>query len=228
MTSPHLIESVRLELRKKSDPSYSIQRWFKEPIKAYNVRSKDIKRIAKDFFPSCPDCELIDACDALWSSGFLEEGTVAIEWARKAKLYEFHMLETWVYKFARNWAHIDGLCCYVIGPMLLKKPEHAERVKSWTKSTNKWKRRAAAVSFIVPVRKGLYKEQVFEIASLLLKDKDDMVQKGYGWMLKEACKKFEKEVFDFVIRNKKDMPRTALRYAIEKMPAELKKQAMQK
>jgi len=223
-----LIESIRLELRKKSDPSYSIQRWFKEPIKAYNVRSADVKKIAKDFFPKGPTCELIDACDALWASGYMEEGTIAIEWAKKAKLYEFHMLETWVYKYVKNWAHVDGLCCYVIGPMLVKKPEHIDRVKSWTKSSSRWKRRSAAVSFIFPVRKGLYKEHMFDIASSLLKDNDDIVQKGYGWLLKEGCKKFQKEVFDFVMKNKKDMPRTALRYAIEKMPEELKKQAMAK
>lgn len=224
----HLIESIRLELRKNSDPTYNIQRWFKEPIKSYNVRSKNVKKIAKDFFPTCPACELIDACDALWSSGYLEEGSIAIQWVRKAKLYEFFMLETWIYKYVKNWAHVDELCGKVLGPLLIVKPEHIDRVKSWTKSTNRWKRRAAAVSFIVPVRKGLYKEHMIDVANLLLKDNDNMVQKGYGWLLKEGCKKFQDEVFDFVMKNKKDMPRTALRYAIEKMPAHLKKEAMVK
>lgn len=225
-----LIESIRIELAKNSDANYkkNLQRWFKEPIKAHGVRSDKVKQIAKTFFPKCPACELIDACDALWSSGYVEEGAIAIEWARKAKLYELHMLETWLYKYVNNWAHVDGLCCYVIGPMLIVKPEHIERVKSWAKSTNRWKRRAAAVSFIVPVRKGLYKEHVFDVAISLLKDKDDIVQKGYGWMLKEACKKFEGEVFDFVMKHKDFMPRTALRYAIEKMPAEKKIIAMAK
>jgi 3-methyladenine DNA glycosylase AlkD len=53
-----------------------------------------------------------------------------------------------------------------------------------------------------------------------------MVQKGYGWLLKEASKKHQEEVFDFVMRRKAEMPRTALRYAIEKMPIDLKKRAM--
>lgn len=224
----NLIDSIRIELRKNSDPSYNVQRWFKEPIKSYNVRYPVVKKIARKFFPTCPECELIDACDALWSSGYQEEGSIAIQWVKKAKLYEFFMLETWVYKYLKNWAHIDELCCGVLGHLLIVKPEHIERVKSWTKSTNRWKRRAAAVSFIVPVRKGLYKEHMFEVASLLLKDNDDLVQKGYGWLLKEGCKKFQDEVFEFVMKNKKDMPRTALRYAIEKMPASLKKRAMEK
>ena len=57
---------------------------------------------------------------------------------------------------------------------------------------------------------------------------DDMVQKGYGWMLKEASKPWQREVFDFVIRNKAVMPRTALRYAIEKMPPDLRAKAMER
>jgi 3-methyladenine DNA glycosylase AlkD len=55
-----------------------------------------------------------------------------------------------------------------------------------------------------------------------------MVQKGYGWMLKSASKPHENEIFDFVMQNKARMPRTALRYAIEKMPSELKASAMAK
>jgi 3-methyladenine DNA glycosylase AlkD len=55
-----------------------------------------------------------------------------------------------------------------------------------------------------------------------------MVQKGYGWMLKEASKPYQKEVFDFVTSHKAVMPRTALRYAIEKMPADLRAKAMVK
>ena len=59
-------------------------------------------------------------------------------------------------------------------------------------------------------------------------DTDDLVQKGYGWMLKEASKKHQTQVFNYIMKNKAKMPRTALRYAIEKMPVELKKQAMKK
>jgi len=60
----------------------------------------------------------------------------------------------------------------------------------------------------------------------LLHDPDDLVQKGYGWMLKEASRKHQQEVFDFIQEHKKTMPRTALRYAIEKMPDDLRKEAM--
>ena len=71
-------------------------------------------------------------------------------------------------------------------------------------------------------------EPVFKIADILLLDEDDMVQKGYGWMLKVASNHEPKKVFEYVMRHKKEMPRTALRYAIEKLSPDLKKQAMAK
>lgn len=89
-------------------------------------------------------------------------------------------------------------------------------------------RRAAAVSLIVPAKHGKYVDDVLEIADLLLTDNDDMVRKGYGWLLKEASRKHQNKVFDYVMRNRKSMPRTALRYAIELMPKELKAGAMTK
>jgi len=55
-----------------------------------------------------------------------------------------------------------------------------------------------------------------------------MVQKGYGWLLKEASRKHQREVLDYVLTKRKTMPRTALRYAIELMPKELRAKAMKK
>ena len=66
------------------------------------------------------------------------------------------------------------------------------------------------------------------IADILLEDKDDLVQKGYGWLLKEASRTHQDQVFEYVMRNKAVMPRTALRYAIEKMPEELRRKAMER
>lgn len=77
-------------------------------------------------------------------------------------------------------------------------------------------------------KKGLFLEDIIHIADLLLPDNDDMVQKGYGWLLKEASRKHQKEIFDYVMLHRKCMPRTALRYAIELMPKEMKADAMRK
>ena len=81
---------------------------------------------------------------------------------------------------------------------------------------------------IYPLRKGKYLNDAFKIANILLKDDDDLVQKGYGWMLKEASPRFEDKVFEYIMSKKEVMPRTALRYAIEKMSGDRKQVAMAK
>ena len=65
-------------------------------------------------------------------------------------------------------------------------------------------------------------------ADMLLLDQDFLVQKGYGWMLKEAGDRYSIEVFRYIIKDKEEMSRVALRYAIEKLSPELKKKAMAK
>jgi 3-methyladenine DNA glycosylase AlkD len=107
-------------------------------------------------------------------------------------------------------------------------PEYIAKLKGWAKSNNRWVRRAAAVSLIVPARKGNFLSDIFEIADILLMDKDDLVQKGYGWMLKAASQAHQQDVFSYVMSKKAIMPRTALRYAIEKMPKELREEAMRR
>jgi len=84
------------------------------------------------------------------------------------------------------------------------------------------------VSLTVPAKKGLFLWEAFEICDMLLVDEDDIVQKGYGWLLKEESRKHQKDVFDYVVKNKEIMPRTALRYAIELMPKELRVTAMKR
>ena len=121
----------------------------------------------------------------------------------------------------------------------MKYPDYIAKLKDWAKSPNRWVRRGSAVSLIIPVRKGLFLDDIIEIAHILLHDKDDLVQKGYGWMLKAASlsetfvkssdemkRKHLETVFNFVMKHKATMPRTALRYAIEKMPVDLKVEAM--
>ena len=89
-------------------------------------------------------------------------------------------------------------------------------------------RRAAAVSLIVPAKKGQFLDEVFAIADILLLDTDDLVQKGYGWMLKAASQSHEKRVYEYVVKHRTVMPRTALRCALEKMPKALRQKTMER
>jgi Predicted DNA alkylation repair enzyme len=73
----------------------------------------------------------------------------------------------------------------------------------------------------------MFLDVVFATAEALLMDKDDLVQKGYGWALKAASEAHRDEVYDFVTARHTTMPRTAFRYALEKMPTDMRKQAME-
>jgi len=211
----------------------SSQGYFKENIQFYGVTVPKVTKIAKQFYAQIADWSKADVweiCDRLWLSGMLEESFIASEWAylqqHRFEPSDFLIFEKWIKHDVNNWASCDTLCNHTVGAFVLTFPEFVESLKAFTHSENRWVRRAAAVTLIIPARKGLFQSSIFEIADQLLTDRDDLVQKGYGWMLKAASESDQKAVFNYVIRHKAIMPRTALRYAIEKMPAELKEVAM--
>ncbi len=209
--------------------------FFKEQIIVYGVKSATVQKIAKEIFAEIkdkPKAELLSACEKLWQSGYMEESFVACVWSeklgKKLEPTDFETLERWIKNYVTNWASCDTLCNHTVGDFMMMYPEFISKLKEFAHSENRWVKRAAAVSLIIPARKGLFQKEIFEIADILLMDSDDMVQKGYGWMLKAASQHDQQAVFEYVMSKKAVMPRTALRYAIEKMPEELKKQAMQK
>jgi len=232
-----IIQEVRGELKKHIDLEYkeSVKRFFKEDqeISHYGVRTPVVRKIAKLSFKKIKDKskdEIFQLCQDLLQSGLAEERAIASIWASYLKDQysrdDFPFFKSWLKKYVKNWGACDSLCCFVLGPFVLKFPEYMDELKKWTESKNRWERRAAAVSMIVPVKKREYLSDTFEIADLLLFDEDDMVQKGYGWLLKVASNTFPDEVFQYVMKHKATMPRTALRYSIEKMSADRKKKAM--
>jgi len=232
-----ILDKVRRELREASDEKTRETglRFFKEEVSLYGIRAKTVSEIARTNYALIkerPIQDILRLCDSMWQSGMMEETFVACMWSEKlaGKLAgeDFKTLERWVHKYVNNWASCDTLCNHTVGDFIQKYPGFISELKRWARSGNRWVKRASAVSLIIPARKGKFPDDIFEIATILLTDRDDMVQKGYGWMLKEASKPWQKEVFDFVIRNKAVMPRTALRYAIEKMPPNLRAKAMER
>lgn len=233
----NILEHLRTELILNADEKTKLsgERFFKEPVTMYGIKSALLKRIGKENYKAIPDKDksnIFCLCDELWKSGMMEESFVACNWSYNVhKQYKPEDIETfdkWVNQYINNWASCDTLCNHTVGTIVEMYPELLERLKNWATSDNRWVKRAAAVSLIVPARKGKFLKDIFEIADIMHSDNDDMVQKGYGWMLKAASQAYQKEVFDYVMHRKKTMPRTSLRYAIEKMAPDLKKAAMQK
>jgi len=227
--------SICAELVKHSDQETAAggQRFFKEKVALYGVKTPVVAKIARSYFKSLKGRdkqEIFALCEQLFQSGYNEEAWIACEWAysqRKFyKPHDFNIFERWMKVYIDNWAKCDTLCNHTIGEFIDQYPHSIEKLKDWTKLQNRWLRRGAAVSLIVPARRGKFLPGIFEIADRLLLDDEDLVQKGYGWMLKAASQAHPLEVFEYVMRKKKQMPRTALRYAIEKMPPDLKTKAM--
>lgn len=233
----NIIHKVRQELKQKGDKDFQkiSLNFFKEEIMVYGVRTMLVSKIGKEHFKEIKDTdknEIFELCNELWQSGYMEESFIACNWSYAIrKQYEpndFETLENWVFNYVSNWASCDSLCNHTIGAFVEMYPDYLSKLKNWAQSKNRWVRRASAVSLIVPAKRGKFLADVFEIADLLLQDKDDLVQKGYGWMLKVASQAHQKEVFEYIMKKKSIMPRTALRYAIEKMPEELRIKAMYK
>lgn len=233
----NVIRKIRQELKENSDEKVKVsgQRFFKEKIKLYGVKSATAKRIGKENFKLIKNKskdEVFALCETLWQSGFLEETYIASNWSyymRKSfESKDFKLFESWIDAYVTNWASCDTFCNHAVGAFIEKYPEYIGHLKKWTRSKNVWKRRAAAVSLIVPARQGKFLSDIFEISDALLPDKEDLVQKGYGWLLKVSSQKHLQEVFSYVMDNKTKMPRTALRYAIEKMPDKLRAKAMER
>jgi 3-methyladenine DNA glycosylase AlkD len=232
-----VISLIRHELKQKGDPvvQESSRRFFKEAIRVYGMKTAAVTQIAKTYFRQIEPLDkkiVFGYCEALWASGYMEESFIACHWSyalRKSfEPGDFKIFETWLKRYVGNWASCDTFCNHTVGAFMEAFPEHIPHLKKWCRSRNRWVRRGAAVSLILPARKGLFLSDIFEIADALLLDEEDLVKKGYGWVLKAASQSHPREVFEYVMKNKATMPRTALRYAIEKMPETLRKRAMGK
>jgi len=233
----NIIENLRQELIKNANEKTRLsgERFFKEDVKLYGIKSADVSRISKEHYKNITDkskSHIFSLCNELWKSGYMEESFVACNWAYDVRKHyepdDFDIFEKWVSTYVGNWASCDTLCNHTVGTFVEMYPEYLSGLKKWAQSKNRWVKRASAVSLILPARRGKFLEDIFIIADILHSDKDDMVQKGYGWMLKAASEAHQKDVFNYVMRKKNTMSRTSLRYAIEKLPPELKAQAMAK
>lgn len=117
------------------------------------------------------------------------------------------------FMYINNWDLVDVSCPHIVGRHLIDKDRSILYV--WAKSDHLWTKRIAIVSNWWFIRKGDLKD-VFKIAKILLHDEHDLIHKAVGWMLREAYKKDANTTDVFLKKHYKKMPRTMLRYAIEK------------
>jgi 3-methyladenine DNA glycosylase AlkD len=138
-------------------------------------------------------------------------------------------IESWLANnHCANWAAADALCGAVLGPLIRQNPVLTAKLKSWTGKRNLWVRRAAAVGIIHSARRGEQLEDAYAIAKSLFKYPEDLIHKATGWMLREAGKPDPERLETFLLEHGPQIPRTALRYAIERFPPGKRKSLLEK
>ncbi len=205
-----------------------VRRYFKHTLKAYGVAAPEVRALAADLFilvrGSWGVEEAVALCDVLFAEPELEAKAVgALILARFKKDFPpslFGTVKGWLAAdLLDNWASVDVFCTDAMGAFLERYPASVERIKTWAFHPNRWVKRAAAVSFIKLARKKEYLDPVYEISASLLPVEDDLVRKANGWLLREAGKSDPARLEAFLLRHGPAVPRTTLRYAIERVPA---------
>jgi len=211
----------------------SSQRFFKEPIEAHGWRTAALRRFAheqrKSILKSSGSDVLVRLADELFRGRVSEEKAFAVlvleQSANKFGDPEFRLFEEWLDRVL-NWGDHDGLTMYLLGPMMAVVPERAKRVHQWACSQNPWRRRASSVSLIRGIRRGMFWPEAKEVAGQLLADENIMVQKGLGWMLREAAKQNAPRTVPFLASIRKRAPRLVLRTACETLKAAVRKRIL--
>lgn len=218
--------SVKDELKKRADPARAkvSQSFFKTGKGEYGegdvfwgIRVPDIRTVAKrsknvslvevssllhDKVHECRMCALM----------ILLEQYNKAEGVKKEKVVQFYLDNK---SQVNNWDLVDGSAPYILGDYLLTRDRSI--LYTFAKSSDLWTRRIAIVATQTFIRNDDF-EDTLRLSELLMKDKHDLMHKACGWMLREVGKRDEQVLVLFLEKHAKTMPRTMLRYAIERFP----------
>jgi 3-methyladenine DNA glycosylase AlkD len=125
-----------------------------------------------------------------------------------------------------NWAAVDALAPLVLTPLVVRYPQLEPRLIRWGGARNQWLRRAAVVTFVPLARHGERLDQAYALVAGLLSDREDLMHKACGWLLREAGKTDMPRLERFLLRHGPALPRTTVRYAIERYPERRRKQLL--
>lgn len=237
MRSPaNLAKHIRKLLRAHGSAEHAagVQRFFTEPVASHGWRAPDLRKAAvrmrRAILAHAGPDYLLQVADKLFRGRVIEEKAMAVLLLEKSVAEfgerEFRLLESWLDR-VRNWDDHDALVHMLLGPMLVADRRRARLALRWAESRNRWRRRAAAVVLIRGVRREMFEPEIRQVANSLLKDKDQMVQKGLGWLLREWAKKSPKRAVPYLLRIRARAPRLVLRTACETLSSAQRKKVLQ-
>jgi 3-methyladenine DNA glycosylase AlkD len=210
-----------------------VQWFFKDEIKSHGWYTAELRRAAIRFRREVRNEHgldfLVRVADQLFSGSVLEEKVAAVFLLEKLERefgdQEFKLFESWLDRII-SWADHDALVHDLIAPMVASEPARARMVFHWAKSPKRWHRRAACVALIRGARARIFFPEITKLSDSLLADKDDMVRKGLGWLLRETAKFDPKKTFPYLMTIRKSAPRLVVRTACETLSPALKRRIL--
>lgn len=224
MKTQHSLSALKKEIRKQANPAKAkfLQRFFRTGKGEYAEGDRFLGitvPVSRSLARKYSDLALTDILRLL-RSPFHEERIIALFLlvARFEKgndtvrtgIVRSYLAST---HYVNNWDLVDSSAYQIIGAYLVDK----KRTPLYRLARSKllWERRIAMVATLAFIRRNDL-DDTFKIAEILLADRHDLIHKAVGWMLREAGKKDPAALRAFLLRHASHMPRTALRYAIEK------------
>jgi len=179
----------------------------------------DIRRIAKKFSQEISLQELTKLIQSPIHEVRLCALIILVNKYKKKdydRIYQYYLKHI---SSVNNWDLVDTSAPHIVGDYLYKNPEKSKILLEFSHSENLWIRRISIVSTFAFIKNNEFKKTL-EIAKLLLNDDRDLIHKAVGWMLREVYKRDVDLIKRFLRQNYAQIPRTTLRYAIERMDKE--------
>jgi 3-methyladenine DNA glycosylase AlkD len=221
-----LVQNIQRKLQElgSREKAKVLQRFFKTGPGEYGegdvfvgVKVPELRKLAKEYHEIT-----VKGVKQLLRSAIHEERLLALfilvrkyskgNETEKKRIYELYLKNT---QFINSWDLVDSSAHYIIGAFLVDKSK--EPLYSLAKSMNLWERRISIISTFYFIKHDKYAETL-KISEILLTDEQDLIHKAVGWMLREIGKRHMPTEEKFLRKHYKRMPRTMLRYAIEKFP----------
>ncbi len=235
VTPIYIADHIRRVLKDGGSAPHSeeVQHFFKEEVRSRGWYTAELRKFALRFRRSIVRERgmnfMVLVADNLFSGRVLEEKVMAVFLLEKQTPHfdeqEFQLYASWLDRVT-SWADHDALAHYLLSPMVAAQPGRCRQVFLWAKSPNRWCRRAACVTLIRGAREGKFSAPIVRLSNQLLEDEDDMVQKGLGWLLREAAKADPGNTVPYLMKIRENAPRLVLRTACETLPAAARKRVL--
>jgi 3-methyladenine DNA glycosylase AlkD len=216
-------------LRRRHDPQRArgLQQYFKHPIVALGIDTPTLRQFADDrsrrLTAAWDPPRAIALCDRLLQEPEFEvRGTgilILSAFQRELRPGLTRVARRWLDTRLDNWALVDTFCGSVLSPLLGRHPGVERTLRTWSRARSLWVRRAAIVTLVPFARRGRRLDTAYDLAAAHFADAEDLMHKAVGWLLREAGKTDSPRLRGFLLRHGPAIPRTTLRYAIERFPA---------